>query len=313
MSPVTRPIALASTLAAAVLLAGCGAVDADAGNGRRAVASFYPLAWVTGQVAGDSWQVDNLTQPGGEPHDLALDIATTAAVEEADVVVFEQGFQPAVDEAVENLASGIKVDAADEVELIPVGESHDDGHEGEDEPGHEEEDHGDLDPHFWHDPLRMADLGDAVAEALGEADPDGAEGYTGRAAELRTELEALDSRFADGLSSCERDAVVVSHDAFGYLARYGLHFESIAGLSPDAEPTPAVLAHLQELIEEEGITTVFSERLASPAMAESLAADAGVQTAVLDPLEGPADEDAESDYVALMEDNLTALRAANGC
>ncbi len=32
-----------------------------------------------------------------------------------------------------------------------------------------------------------------------------------------------------------------SHDAFGYLGRYGLEFEPIAGLSPGAEPTPADL------------------------------------------------------------------------
>ena len=114
-------------------------------------------------------------------------------------------------------------------------------------------------------------------------------------------------------AACERDTVVVSHEAFGYLERYGMHFEGIAGLSPDAEPTPAVLAELEDLIADEGITTVFSERLASPAMAESLAKDTGVETAVLDPIEGPGEGDDASDYVALMQQNLAALQRANGC
>ena len=105
----------------------------------------------------------------------------------------------------------------------------------------------------------------------------------------------------------------VSHDAFGYLERYGIHFEPIAGLTPGAEPTPADLGRLQELIREEGVTTVFSERLASPAMARTLAEDVGVQTAVLDPVEGLTDETSGSDYVALMEDNLAALQEAGGC
>ncbi len=69
-------------------------------------------------------------------------------------------------------------------------------------------------------------------------------------------------RTPTGLADCERNTVVVSHDAFGYLSRYGLDIEPIAGLSPDAEPTPADLAELQELIDDDGITTVFSERLA---------------------------------------------------
>ena len=106
---------------------------------------------------------------------------------------------------------------------------------------------------------------------------------------------------------------MVSHQAFGYLTRYGLDFEPIAGLSPDAEATAADLGHLQELITEDGVTTVFSERLVSPKMAETLADDLGVSTAVLDPIEGLSDETAEEDYLSLMRENLTALQQANGC
>lgn len=294
---------------APLLLTGCaGGTEAGSGD-RRAVAAFYPLQWVTEQVAGETWQVTGLTSPGAEPHDLALGISQTLALDEADVVVFQHGFQPAVDEAVDNVGDATVVDAEQVIDLLPAEEGH--GHEEETDAEHAE--HGDSDPHFWLDPLLMADLADAVAEALTESDPDGAGDYTANAEALRADLEELDATYAEGLASCERDHVVVSHDAFGYLERYGLHFEGIAGLTPDAEPAPAVLAHLQDLIAREGITTVFSERLASPAMAESLAGDAGVETAVLDPLEGPGDDGAGSDYVALMEQNLTALKVANGC
>ena len=106
---------------------------------------------------------------------------------------------------------------------------------------------------------------------------------------------------------------MVSHDAFGYLQKYGLHLAPIAGLSPDAEPTPAVLAELSELIETEGLTTVFSERLASPALADTLATDLGLRTDVLDPIEGLTDETADEDYLSLMRQNLAALQEANGC
>ena len=80
---------------------------------------------------------------------------------------------------------------------------------------------------------------------------------------------------------------MVSHDAFEYLGRrYGLDVEPIAGLSPDAEPSARHLAALSDLAREKGVTTVFSERLASPKLAETLAEDAGIRTAVLDPIEG---------------------------
>jgi zinc transport system substrate-binding protein len=159
----------------------------------------------------------------------------------------------------------------------------------------------------------MADLGDAVAQQLAELDPDRAATYEDNAAELRRQLEELDQSYTDGLARCERSTTVVSHEAFSYLARYGLTFEAIAGLSPDAEPTPADLAQLQELITEDGITTVFAERLASRKMADSLAGDLGLETAVLDPIEGLSDETADDDYLSLMGQNLDALRKANGC
>ncbi len=300
-------------VAASILLAGCGTSSEASSSDKQAVAAFYPLAWVTERVAGDDWGVTNLTQPGGEPHDLELGISQTAGLDGADLVVFQHEFQPAVDEAIDNVSGAVVVDAAEVVELRAIEEGDDEEHADEEGTEEEHADHGDTDPHFWQDPLLMADFADGVAEGLAEIDADGAATYRSNAEDLRAELETLDAEFTEGLAECERDTVVVSHDAFGYLERYGMHLKGIAGLSPDAEPTPAVLAELEDLIAAEGITTVFSERLASPAMAESLAADTGIETAVLDPIEGPGVGDDASDYVALMQQNLAALRKANGC
>ncbi len=276
-------------------------------------AAFYPLAYVAERVAGEHAEVSNLTQPGGEPHDLELAIRETAEIAEADLVVFERGFQPAVDSAVGEVATGEAIDAADVVDLLPFEEHH--AEEGDADDHEEHEEHGDLDPHFWQDPLRMADLGDAVADKLAELDPDHADDYSANAADLRSDLEALDGEYAARLASCTRDTVVVSHDAFGYLAKYGLHLEPIAGLSPGAEPTPDDLRRLQALIKDKGITTVFSETLASPKMSETLAGDLGIETAVLDPLEGLTEEasDSDEDYLSIMQANLSALEKANGC
>jgi len=313
MLSVTRPVRtltyIGASLATAFLLAGCGAVADDSGNGRRAVAAFYPLAWVTGRVAGNDWQVTNLTAAGAEPHDLSLDIGQTAEVSRADLIVLQHDFQPAVDTTVEANAPDVAlIDAAEVVDLLETSEhAEEEGHE------EEEDDHGDADPHFWQDPLMMADLAEAVADQMGEIDPDRATAYADRAAELRGELESLDAEFTSGLATCERMVTVVSHDAFSYLSRYGLAFEAIAGLSPDAEPTPADLARLQGLVTREGITTVFSERLASSKMSESLAGDLGLETAVLDPLEGLSDETADEDYLSLMRQNLAVLQKANAC
>jgi len=309
-SVVVPALAALVLTGSSTLLAGCSAFSEDGqtadGDGVRVATGFYPLQFVTERVGGDHVTVDNLTVPGMEPHDLELTVSETADIARSDLVVFEHGFQPAVDDAVETSAEGAVLDAAEAVELRPAeGEA---DHEGDDE-----EDHGDLDPHFWQDPVLVADLGDALADQLAELDPDHADDFAANAADLRADLETLDQDYVAGLEDCERDTVVVSHDAFGYLEKYALHFEAIAGLSPDAEPTPADLGRLQRLIEDDGITTVFGEQLAPPALVDTLARDAGVTTAVLDPIEGLTDETEGEDYLTLMTQNLDALREANGC
>lgn len=314
---------VAAAAATAMALSGCAAFgeEAPAADGElRVVGGLYPLQWVSQQVAGSTTIVTNLTNPGQEPHDLELTPAETADVAQADVVVYLRGLQAAVDAAVDQVAGGTRLDVTDAARLAPLGHhGHDDvDHHGagetiDGEARETQDAMGDRDPHFWQDPTRLADVADAVADALAHADPGHAGTFHANAAHVRGELEQLDHAYATGLAHCERDTIVVSHNAFGYLDRYGIRVEPIAGLSPDAEPTASDLARLHDLIRTKGITTVFGERLAPPQLTASLARDAGVRTAVLDPVEGLDSETSHDDYLSLMRANLAALRKANAC
>jgi zinc transport system substrate-binding protein len=297
MSPL-----VAVVLPAALVLGGCAAFTDDAvgtANGVQVAAAFYPLEYAAERVGGSRVEVADLTAPGGEPHDVELDVRETAEFARADLVVFERGFQPAVDDAVDENAEGDVVDVTEVLDLVPF------------------RDHGvdsdEDDPHFWQDPLLLADVGDAIAGRLAAVDPPHADDYRANAENLRDDLVRLDRAYTEGLRSCARNTVVVSHDAFGYLQRYGLRTEAILGLSPDSEPTPADLSRLQDLIRSEGVTTVFSESLASPRTADALARDLGVRSEVLDPVEGLSDRTVGEDYLSLMRSNLAALKEANGC
>ncbi len=321
MAPTIR---YAGVFAAGALLltSGCAALSDDSGSAGsdsakvQVAAAFYPLQFVAERVGGDLVDVTGLTKPGVEPHDLELSINQTAALQSADVILSEHGFQPAVDDAIEQDVKGAVVDVEKTVELRPAEEGGDEhGHEDEDEAasGEDEHDHGEFDPHFWHDPALMADYAEAVSAALAKADPDNAETYAANAKTLTADLTKLDGEFRTGLAQCKIKEVVVSHDAFTYLDKYGLEFEPIAGLTPDAEPNPAQLAAIGEHAKEHGVTTIFSERLVSPALADTLAGDLGLKTAVLDPIEGLSADTEGEDYLSLMRQNLDALKAANGC
>jgi zinc transport system substrate-binding protein len=269
------------------------------------VASFYPLAHVAEQVGEGDVSVTNLAPPGVEPHDLELTPDDLEAIADADVVILARGgFQPAVEEAVDAAATGIVVDALDGIDLLPPPE----GSEG---------DGLERDPHVWLDPTIYADLGDRVAAALrGRGDDADGARFDEAAASLRRRLSALDREFREGLADCATRVTITSHAAFGYLAAaYALEQRPIAGLSPASEPDPRRIATLAADARAEGVSTIFTEELVSPEVAETLAAEAGIGTAVLNPLEGLTEEQLEAgdDYMSVMRRNLETLRDGLDC
>ncbi|MGY1828931.1 metal ABC transporter substrate-binding protein [Geodermatophilus sp. SYSU D01180] len=314
MTTTTRVLAATTAAATALLLAACGSAGDDAAaaaDGVSVEAAFYPLQWAAERVGGDRVDVESLTPPGAEPHDLELTPQDVASLTEADLVVYLAGFQPGLDEAVGE-AGDAAWDAGEAADLSLTAEEHD--HGGESEGEHAEHGGEAVDPHFWLDPTRLADVGDALADRLAEVDPDGADTYRENAAALRTDLESLDAEMEQGLADCAVTTLVTAHDAFGYLGeRYGLDVVGVSGLSPSTEPSPAQLAEISTLVRERGVTTVYTETLVDPAVAETVAEEAGVRTAVLDPIEGLTDESAGDDYLAVMRADLATLQEGQGC
>jgi len=321
---------------AAATVAGCGSDDASdaaaevsaAATGDPAslnlVASFYPLQFVAERVGGDGVAVSNLTPAGAEPHDLELTGQDTAMLQDAGLVVYLSGFSPALDEAVA-VAGGdhfFDVAAAARLDLEGAEDEHDEEYTEEptstaqDAEEHPEEgdDRGGVDPHFWLDPTRLADVADAVAARLGELDPERAAEFDANATSLRNGLEALDAEFEAGLAQCVSPEMVTSHAAFGYLAqRYGLTQVGISGLSPDEEPSPGRLAEVAEFVTKHDVSTIYYETLVDPAVAQAVANETGADDAVLDPIEGLTDESAGGDYFDVMRSNLESLRSGQDC
>ena len=318
-----RPAALLTCLTAAALtLTACGGgSQASAGEegGLDVVAAFYPLQFVTERVAGDRATVTGLTAPGAEPHDLELSPRDVATLAEADLVVHQGGFQPGVDDALASEGGENALDVAPAAGLDLAGSG--DPHEGEEhaEEEHAEEEHvegeaGATDPHSWLDPTRLAGVVEAVGARLAEVDPEGAQTYAANAEALTGELMALDAEFEQALAGCTDRTLVTSHEAFGYLAqRYGFDQLGISGLSPEEEPDAGRLAEVTDFVAANGVRTIYFETLVDPAVAETVAAETGAATAVLDPLEGLTEESAGADYLEVQRANLESLRLGQSC
>lgn len=312
---------------ALVTLSACGGSSSAADKGTDGkldvVASFYPVQYLAEQIGGGHVAVQTLTKPGVEPHDLELKPRQVGELADADVLLYLKGVQPAVDEAIAQAGVEHTVDAATLTSLeahgASAGEGHDHAHEGgESHEGdaHEDHDHGSeagTDPHVWLDPVKYAEVAKGVGAAFAKADPDHAADYEKNTAALVKKLGDLNTEFETGLKSTATRTFITTHSAFGYLAeRYHLEQEGITGVDPESEPSPARVKELQDVAKADKVSTVFFETLASDKTAKTLAADTGLRTDVLDPLEGITEKSRGDDYFEVMRSNLAALKTALG-
>ena len=283
---------LALAVVFAVSAAACGSSGGTSAETPTAVAAFFPLAATVRDLAGGALAVRDLTPPGVEPHDLELTSPQMDAILDARlVVVMGQGFQPSVEAGARRRTDPPVV----VLDRLHTGRS---------------------DPHVWLDPLLMRRVVDLLAPMVAGAVPASQRARVRvRQARLDHELGVLDREYRAGFARCDRRVIVTAHEAFGYLARrYGLRQEAIAGISPEQEPDPRRLAELADLVDRTHTTTVFTETLVSPKVAQTLAREANVATAVLDPIEsGPSATAGFAGYLAAMRRNLAALRTALGC
>jgi len=327
-----------------LVLAGCssGGESAGGGNGTaqseklKVVASIYPVYDFAHNVGGDKIDVSCLVPPGAEPHDWEPSPKDMIDLHSADVFVYcGAGMEQWVTKALETLDKPemLKVDASEGVELIAGSGHHHHGadesepeeasaaHEHESDAAHEENheheavDIANADPHIWVDLLNAAVMVDNIAAALVEADPDNKSYYEQNAAAYRAQLMELHEEYQDKLAGAKGKEFVTSHAAFGYLAeRYGLIQVPLRGLSAEAEPTPARMAEVVELVREKEIRYIFFESLVSPKVSEVIAAETGAETLVLNPVGGltAGEMAAGKDYLTVMRENLVNLQKSFG-
>ena len=323
-----RFLAAACAAATALALSACSSTAPSSTSGAKdgtltVMASFYPLQYLAEKIGGEHVTVTSLTPAGAEPHDLELSPKTVDALSSADAVIYLAGFQSAVDEAIEQQAPKTVIDVSPAVQLVEAGVDANHPSEEEDEgtdetqsseaDGHEDHHHDmSADPHFWLDPVRMANAATLVGDKLAEANPANAEMYKTNAKALKDELTSLGNDLVSKTSTCQIKTFVTAHTAFGYLAdRTGLTQVGISGLDPESSPSPARLAEIGKIAKDQGVTTIFTEALIDPKVAQTLADDLGLSTAVLDPIESQTDS--SKDYAAVMNDNIDALTKANNC
>lgn len=274
------------------------------------VTSFYPLYYLASEIGGDHVKAVNLVASGVEPHDWTPKSRDLDTASKAQLFLYHGlGLEGWVDGFLKGLSKDSAVVTKEVSAGIPLINGSEEEHGEEADHEHEEG----VDPHTWVSPKSALILAENVKNSLIEADAANQADYEKNYDAIKSKLEVIDSEYTNKLAQTKRKDIVVSHHAFGYLARdYGLNQIAIMGLNPDAEPRGQDLLKIAKFVKQNDVKYIFFEELVSDQLAKTLAGEADVDTMVLNPLEGltPDQEKAGETYLTLMERNLQNLLQA---
>lgn len=275
------------------------------------IASFYPMYEFTKQVVGDEGQVSLLMKAGTEAHDFKPSTKDIAKLQKADAFVYDddnmETWVPKVKKSLDNKGSNF-IKATGDMLLLGGGHTHEDSDDHDH--GDEEHTHA-LDPHVWLSPERSKVLVKNIADDLAKKFPKKADAFQKNAKAYIKKLSALDEKYEKALKDAKQKSFVTQHAAFGYLALdYGLNQVPITGVSADQEPSAKRLGQLSKYVKKYDINYIYFEENASSKVSKTLAQEAGVKTAVLNPLEGLTSKEMKEgkDYISVMEANLKSLQ-----
>jgi zinc transport system substrate-binding protein len=266
----------------------------------RVAVAFAPIGDIARHVGGPWVTVTDLIPAGSDPHEHDPTPKEIDRLQEVDAVMYLRGFQPAVDRAVDALpAHVLRIDLFQGI------------------------DHTADDPHVWLSPAAMQIMARTTAAALNRlvaaAAPHRLAADTSIDEHLQRYLDmlaSLDRDFRTGLAHCASRTVVSSHRSFSYLAHdYHLEQAGIAGLSPGDEPSAKQLQAIIDLSRRNRVGTIFFDRNMPSGLARTVAAAAGAQVAVLDPVETfTAAQVRHGDtYESTMRRNLASLHTGLEC
>jgi ABC-type Zn uptake system ZnuABC Zn-binding protein ZnuA len=297
-------------LAGLVLATGCGPQGGARVGKLKVVATFSVLGDFVRNVAGDRVELVTLVGPDGDAHTFEPAPSDGVALAKADVI-FENGvgLEPWLDGLYSSTQSKAeRVVLTQELSLLKADEP-----EGEKRKGGKEE-HGDYDPHVWHDAQNAVRMVEAIRDALARLDPDNADAYKDAAADYVKQLRDLDRWVVEQVATVSpaNRKLVTNHDTFGYFSKhYGVELlgTALGSLSTETgDPSAASFARLCESIKAAKVPAIFAENVQNPKLMERLAQEAGVRLGpelYTDALGEPGSEG--DTYLKMMRHNVTAI------
>ncbi|MBU1659690.1 metal ABC transporter substrate-binding protein [bacterium] len=270
--------------------------------------STFSLYDIAKNISSDTLEVFMILPFGVDAHSFEPTPKLMADIQKSDLVVFNgAGLEPwthgfEFKNRVINMSEHVKLRELE-------------SEEHKDHAHHDEHSYS-VDPHYWLDVHNMIQAANIITENFIEIAPENKALYIKNRDLYIKMLHTLDADYKTKLSTCQKNTIIVNHNAFSYLANnYGFHVEALSGLSPEAEPNAKNMIKLIEHVKEHNISTVFFESFVSDKAIKSIAQEAKARVDVLQPLGNITSDEAKRklSFEEIMRDNLEKISKALEC
>lgn len=286
----------------------------------KIVTSIYPIYDFTKKIVGDKADVQNLLPMSTDAHGWEPTPKDILMIEDADIFIYSgAGMESWVNDILSSIGNDnlVVLEASQGIDLIELAheehEEHNHHEHEENELNHHEHNHGKYDPHVWTS-LRNAVIElENIKDTVSTVDKENSEFYLENYEEYKKILQDLDEKFTEKINEFERNDIVVSHEAFGYLCRdYNLNQIGVEDVFSSNEPDPQKMKEIIDFIVDKNIKVVFYESSGTKKVAEQIAKETGIEIDSLNPLESLTDSEIDSgeDYISIMKSNLDSLENA---
>jgi zinc transport system substrate-binding protein len=302
---------LAFILPISLILSACSEDKETAPKNKNQLTIYttvFPLQYFTERIGGTYVDVNSIYPPGADEHTFEPSQKDMIKLADSDLFFYiGLGLEGFVEKAKQTLKNEhVEMAAtADDLQLPK------DDHADEEE--HSDQEHGDVNPHVWLDPVYSKEMAEVILHQLEKKMPQHKDAFNENYQKLASDLDELDQQYAETISTAKRKKIIVTHAAFGYWEhRYGIEQISISGLSTSNEPTQKGLEKIISLADREGLNHILFEQNVQSKLGKIVQKEIGARALPIHNLGILTEENIKDKetYFTLMEKNRNSLETA---
>lgn len=308
-----------AVLIAALTLCSCG-TNIDKKDGLSIVCTAFPQYDFVKNIIGSEEGLTLLLDDGADLHSYEPTAQDIIRIGSADIFIYGGGVSDDWAEGVIRSANNTNLKVIAIMDLVEtlkeeyVAGMQQENHVHEHHDAHTG-DHSSEDEHIWLSLKNAITITNSLCETICETDPSNSDKYRSNTEKYTSQLNTLDTEYANTISSSLRKTVLFADRfPFRYLTEdYGLtYFAAFAGCSSESEASFETMAFLIDKTTELELPVILTIDGSVGSLAETVCDSTGSEIAVLDSCQSVSSADIArgASYINIMKSNLEVLREA---